>query len=139
MKSNDDRPYEELRRLTVEAAAKGRKATEIAEFCGVTLRTIHRWLKDFRNGRTGPPQRKHKPYAIDPQTAAKIAERIEKQPGITLAELKSDLQLDCTLSTIHNTLKRMGYSYKKNAPCERTTPQGRDKKEKILAQHAGAR
>jgi transposase len=38
---------------------------------------------------------------------------VGEHPDATLAELREKLALTCSLATIHNTLKRLGWSYKK--------------------------
>ena len=44
---------------------------------------------------------------------------IDRQPDITLWEIREQLELDCTLPAIHYVLKDMGMSFKKNASRQR--------------------
>lgn len=44
---------------------------------------------------------------------------VEGRPDLTLEELRDSLALDCTPQTVHNVLKREGFSFKKNAAGQR--------------------
>lgn len=44
---------------------------------------------------------------------------IEKQPDITLEEIRDSMQLNCSLPAIHYVLKEMKLSFKKNASRQR--------------------
>jgi transposase len=43
----------------------------------------------------------------------RLSELVGRQPDVTLAEMRSSLQLSCTLPAIHYLLQRMGLTYKK--------------------------
>ena len=47
---------------------------------------------------------------------------LSKKPDLTLKELRSAIQLSCTLPAIHYVLQTMGLTYKKrhSAPASRT-------------------
>lgn len=56
-------------------------------------------------------------------TEEKVAELIslvDERPDRTLEELRDLLEVDCTIQTIHNALKREGFSFKKNVTSQRT-------------------
>ena len=67
-----------------------------------------------RKGKVGQPR----------SLAGKQIERLEKYvdryPDATLEEIRGRLGLACTVVTIHHTLQRLGYRYKKNAAGQRT-------------------
>jgi hypothetical protein len=45
---------------------------------------------------------------------------VDKRPDATLEEIREKLGVACTIITIHNTLRRLGYRFKKNAAGQRT-------------------
>lgn len=53
---------------------------------------------------------------------ARLGQVLSARPDATLSELRDALGLDCTEQAVHYALKRMGYSYKKNAARQRTGP-----------------
>jgi transposase len=50
---------------------------------------------------------------ISPAMKTRMAEAVGKRPDITLAELREELGLDCSVVTVHNALASMGPTYKK--------------------------
>lgn len=88
---------------------------EIAEEFGVSTAWIRRLLQRRReSGSYGPKQGKRgrKP-ALSGQALARLDRLVQKQPDATLAELRERTDAACSLVTIHNTLKRLGYRRKK--------------------------
>ena len=61
-----------------------------------------------------------KPRSLKDQMLIRLKQYIEKHPDATLSQIHKDLQAPCTLPTIHNTLGRLGYRFKKNAAGQRT-------------------
>jgi len=59
-----------------------------------------------------------KPY-ITKEHRAGMKALIDRQPDITLWEIRESLVLDCSLPAIHYVLKDMGMSFKKNASRQR--------------------
>ena len=49
---------------------------------------------------------------------------LSRQPDMTLEELRAALALSCTLPAIHYALAKLGLTYKKDAPGQRTGPTG---------------
>ena len=54
----------------------------------------------------------------------KMRTLLDQEPDLTLAELRTAVELDCTLPAIHYVLVKMGLSYKKrhSAPVNKTVP-----------------
>ena len=52
----------------------------------------------------------------------KLIDLVEDRPDLTLEELRDRLSLDCTPQTVHNLLKKEGFTFKKNAQGQRTRP-----------------
>jgi len=54
-----------------------------------------------------------------------LSRLVQEQPDATLEQLRERLGVGCSIVTIHNTLKRLGYRVKKNASGQRTRTRGR--------------
>ena len=110
-------PYSMDLRDRVVAACDAGEMTgeEIAEAFNVSTAWIRRLLQRRRKvGHYGPKQGKRgrKPEFTGP--ALKNLDRlVEKQPDATLAELRERTGATCSLVTMSNTLKRLGYRRKK--------------------------
>jgi transposase len=48
-----------------------------------------------------------------PDHGEKLKQLIGREPDLTLAELKSRLELDCTVAAVHWVVSRLGLTYKK--------------------------
>ena len=64
---------------------------------------------------------------VSPEQEDSIRSFLKEHPGATLKEIRSAFALPCSLVTVFFTLRRMGFTYKKNpsAPPSRTLPQSR--------------
>ena len=60
-----------------------------------------------------------KPCTIRESMVGKLVDYVEAHPDATLEQIHKHLKVTCSLPTIHNTLKRLGYRYKKNATRQR--------------------
>ena len=93
---------------------------EIAEEYDVSTSWIRRLLQRRRDtGDYGP--RKTKPGrkpVFSGVALTRLEELVRQQPDATLAELRERSGADCSLVTMHNTLKQLGYRRKKR-PCGR--------------------
>jgi transposase len=67
-----------------------------------------------RKGRVGQPRR------FDAEQINRLTQYVDKHPDATLERIHEKIAVNCTLVTIHHTLKRLGYRYKKNAAGQRT-------------------
>lgn len=106
----------DLRDRVVAACDSGEwTREEIAEEFGVSTAWIRRLLQRRReSGSYGPKQGKRgrKP-AVSGPALTRLDRLVQKQPDATLAELRERTDAACSLVTIHNTLKRLGYRRKK--------------------------
>ena len=50
---------------------------------------------------------------LEPEHGERIRRLVEKEPDVTLVEMKQKLELRCTIGAIHWVLTRMGLTYKK--------------------------
>ena len=67
-----------------------------------------------RKGKVGQPRR------FGPEQINRLTQYVDKHPDATLERIHKKLGVNCTLVTIHHTLRRLGYRYKKNAAGQRT-------------------
>ena len=67
-----------------------------------------------RKGKVGQPRR------LGPEQINRIEQYLDKHPDATLEQIREKIGAICTMVTIHNTLRRLGYRYKKNAAGQRT-------------------
>jgi putative transposase len=67
-----------------------------------------------RKGKVGQPRR------FGPEQINRLTLYVDKHPDATLERIHEKLGVNCTLVTIHHTLRRLGYRYKKNAAGQRT-------------------
>lgn len=105
-------------------AGKGSQA-EIARFYGIDISTFQRWLQRYRQtGRAAPLPRGHNPPALDKEQTSELGKLVKETPDATLEQLREVLGVSCSIVTIHNTLKRLGYRFKKNSAGQRTRTAG---------------
>jgi transposase len=67
-----------------------------------------------RKGRVGQPP------ALQGGRLRRLTQYVDRHPDATLEQIRAKLAVPCTMVTIHNTLRRLGYRYKKNAAGQRT-------------------
>ena len=67
-----------------------------------------------RKGKVGQPRR------LGPEQLDRLTRYVDKHPDATLDQIHEKLEVNCTTVTIHHTLQRLGYRYKKNAAGQRT-------------------
>jgi len=108
----------DLRKRIVEACKQGKQSqADIAVRFGVSFRFVSKvWSQWRRTGSYAPLQRGgRRPRSIQGDALRRLKRALEKNPDATLEELREASGVDCTLPTVHNTLKREGYRRKKNA------------------------
>jgi transposase len=67
-----------------------------------------------RKGKVGQPRR------LGPEEINRLTQYVDKHPDATLEQIHEKVAAACTSVTIHNTLRRLGYRFKKNAAGQRT-------------------
>jgi transposase len=67
-----------------------------------------------RKGKVG------KPRSLTPQEVNRLERYVDAHSDATLEQMREKLGTTCTIITIHNTLRRLGYRFKKNATGQRT-------------------
>lgn len=111
-------PYSaDLRTRIMDDVESGLSAEKAAVKYSVSARVIYKWKRlqqetgslAPRRGKTGPRPK------LEPHRVA-ILHAIEQNPGLTLEELRSQLQLPGCVQTLWNALHRWGTVLKKSHP-----------------------
>lgn len=108
----------DLRERIVAACDRGEQTQQqIADRFAVSLGMIKKLLKQRRRigDISAQYHRCRGKTKISPEQKDLMRQRLEERPDITLAELRDKCRLSCTLPAIHKVLKKMGFTYKKNA------------------------
>jgi transposase len=113
---------------------------ELAELFAVDISTIARLLQRFRRtGSVAPkPHGGGMPRKLDAKAVARLLELVRQQPDATLAELRDQLGVSCSVMTIFRALKRNRISRKKKTRHaeERDTPRARKQRETFFQKMA---
>ena len=108
----------DVRRRAIKAYRSGHGSQEkIASTFGISRRTLQLWLRDYhQEGRLEPRRRGHNPARFSGAVLAALDAHVEAHPDATLVEIQTVFadRVPCSDVTIHNTLKRLGWRYKKN-------------------------
>jgi len=99
---------------------------QIAARYRVSLGMVKKLLQQRRD--TGDIRPRHRYSGRKPKILGshrqQMRKLLDKKPDQTLKELRSTMQLNCSLPAIHYVLKAMGLTYKKrhSTPASRTVP-----------------
>lgn len=113
---------EDIRRRAIEAYKKG-KGTQagIAHSYNVDIRTFQRWLARFNEtGQASPLTRGHRRPLFFGEGLERLDRLVQEHPDATLEEFRVLSEVDGSIMAVKRALDRLGYRYKKNAPCQRT-------------------
>lgn len=106
----------DLRECIIKACDKGANTQEeIAQRFDVSLGMVKKLLQQRR--KTGCIKARHqlagRKKLIIAEHRIAIRQHLKRKPDMTLAELREELGLNCTLPAIHYVLVDMGLTYKK--------------------------
>jgi transposase len=112
----------EVRKRAIEAYENGKGTqSEIAKIFGVDISTFQRWLQRYRQtGVMSSLPRGHYSSALNIEQKEQLGRYLLERPDATLEQIRDFIGVSCSLVSIHNTLKRMGYRRKKNSAGQRT-------------------
>lgn len=119
---------EDLRKRVVKARLSGESAVDVAARFGVGRDCVYRWVALHKTTGTLKPRRRggyRKPKIQDMEKFRKFA---EAHQGSLLTEMANAWGGGISIMCISRTLKRMGWSRKKNSGLSRT---GRSKKASV--------
>ena len=111
----------DVRQRAIDAHLKrGLTQAQVARNYNVHITTFQRWLFDFRQtGSCEPKKRGHRQAVFSGNALKELEHLVENNPDATLKELRELSGASVSIVTVHNSLQRLGYRYKKNAPCRR--------------------
>ncbi len=109
--------HNEARELLVKGYEKSHDAAGIAQAYSVSIHTVYRLVKQKRETgsvalRTSQRGRKPVLTAADKE---KIRQCIKEKPDRTINEIREELGLSASYSTVERAIERMGYTLKKKS------------------------
>lgn len=104
-------------RERIVAAYEGKEGTreEVAKRFKVSVGMVKKLVAQKR--RTGDLRDRYRfcgrKARLEPEHGKSMRQLVEREPDVTLEEIKQRLGLDCTIGAIHWVLRRLGLTYKK--------------------------
>ena len=94
---------------------------QIAERFNVGVWWVHKLKRQrAKTGSVAPRQGKvGKPRSLAPEQVDRLGRYVDAHPDATLEQIHEATGAICTTITIHNTLRRIGFRFKKNAEGQR--------------------
>jgi transposase len=112
----------EYRQRVVALTAQGVRSGKIAALLGVTASWVRSIKRLHRSGQPlAPKSRANRRRSLAQREGERLQTRVAAHPGTTLEDLKRDLSLEESITSIWNALKALGLSLKK----KRSTPPSR--------------
>jgi len=121
------KPYSnDLRERVLDRVDEGHKPVEVARLFSVSERTIWDWLAlRKQTGTVDPRQQKFGPDPLLKEDRERILQSVLEQPGLTLAQRQTQLNLSGCPTTLWKALKSWGITFKKSHASGGTTPSRR--------------
>ncbi len=109
--------HNEARELLVKGYEKSHDAAGIAQAYSVSIRTVYRLVRQKKE--TGSvtlriSQRGRKPV-LTTEDKEKIRQCVDEKPDITINEIREQLSLSASYSTVERAIEKMGYTLKKKS------------------------
>lgn len=109
---------EELRGVALRALEAGQRRSEVAQTLGVSVPTLDRWRREFRqSGQEAPRARGHKKSAFSPEDLPRLKAWVQAAPDSTLLDHLACWQKQsgqsASYSSLRRALVRLGWSCKK--------------------------
>ena len=113
-------PIELRERVVVARISDGQSMGQIAERFKIPKGTIQNILEHYRDsGSVVPkPQNAGRKSAFSEQALHRLEQNVLRHPDATLAELRESSGVNVSVVSIHNTLKKLGFTRKKIVMCE---------------------
>jgi transposase len=124
-----------MRQRILQLYERGKSTREIADFAGYCVAAVRRVRQQFRERGTLEPQthRCGRKTLLTPRRQSRLQKLVAAHPDATLAELGARMDRPFGTSTMDLWLRRLGWTYKKNAACRRTEPARRGGAKGLLA------
>ena len=116
---------EDIRSLAVRNVLAGKySVAQVAEMTGYSIATIYNWISIYRKERrlTAKPAAGHRQPVFSQSEHEQVKTMIQEKPDITLVEIRERFNKKCCLDAVHNMVKRLGLTFKKNSKIKRTRP-----------------
>jgi transposase len=114
------------RRWIISAYQAGKETKEISAIFGRCESAVRRVRQNHRERGTADPllHLRGRKGKLTDELKTRLSRFVKDRPDATLAEIKKQLGLDASLSTIDRWLKKLGLSFKKSpsTPPSRTGP-----------------
>ena len=137
------KPYSgDLRERVVRAVKAGRTQTEVAGMFRISERSVRRYMGLWRKTGSVLPHTKfggHKKPILG-KHRARVERLVAESSHMTLEAMQARLAADgikICVGALHNYLKALKYTYKKNAGRRRAEAQGRGRKARSVAKASG--
>lgn len=113
---------EEIRTMAVKAVlAKTATIEQMSQIIGYAVSTINNWIDIYQHeGRLCAKPNGHRLSCFSQDEREQLKALIAEHPDMTLEEIKSHFNKECTLSAIHRILVKLGLRFKKNLKGGRT-------------------
>ena len=115
---------EDIRSLAVRDVLAGKySVAQVAEMTGYCIATIYNWISIYKKEKrlTAKPDG-HRLPVFSQSEHEQVKTMIQEKPDITLVEIRERLNKKCCLDAVHNMVKRLGLTFKKNSKSKRTKP-----------------
>ena len=118
---------QDLRKRAIAARQKGQSGAEVARRLSLSVRTVERYWKRYREDGQMSAQRQcgHMRSRLAPHDTT-LDKWIEKEPDLTLEQLchrcHQQLHISISVPALWHRLKRIGLSFKKNDARRRARP-----------------
>lgn len=126
----------DLRKRIVAARTEdGQSMGQIAERFKIPKGTVQNILERYRDAGTitPKPQNAGRKRGISGPALQKLERSVLRQPDATLEELRERCGAPVSVVTVHNTLKKLGFTRKKVSTSKRTASARRSPKAKSVA------
>lgn len=111
------------RRWIISAYKSGKGTKEISAIFGRCESAVRRVRQNYRERGTADPllHLRGRKGKLTDELKTQLSDFVKNHPDATLAEIKQQLNLDVSISTVDRWLKKLGLSFKKSP----STPQSR--------------
>ena len=124
-----------MRERIIHLYDQGKSTREISEFLGFCVAAVRRVRQQFKQRGTLQPQTHlcGRKTLLTAHRQTRLQQLVAAQPDATLAELGTRLDRPFRTSTMDLWLRKLGWTFKKNAARRRTGPPRRRRKKSALA------
>lgn len=106
----------DIRLVVIRAHRAGLPRKLICELVGYHVNTVNRWIRDYENdSRISPKNKGHRRAVFSNDELDRLRVLIEDRPDITLNEIREVFGKTCSLSSVYNHVRRLGFGLRKKA------------------------